>query len=502
MEQIFSAIDLGSNAMKLKVVQIDSGNFMTLEDISVPVKLGEEVYLTGVISLDRVQEISEILNYFKKVLTEYDVHVFKTLATNAFREAKNARSVVELIYMKTGVEVEIIDDTIEKFLTYKSIRDQMPNYQDVRKSSLLVEVNSGSCDISIYSGNKLIRNEEMSLGVKELKYILMDLEKKTVAYPYILKEMVETRTSHIWNTVKSRKLNNFLAIGGDAKRLRQTLFEDAGTIKLDDFKKICSLALECDYGIRKRVESNGGNWYEFLANIVVYDVFSELVEGTHLLIPDISLRDGIVADLVEKHNKVSRYRRFNDDIFTLTKEIGKRFKSNEQHIKHVEQNALILFKSLGQRIIFNERDYLLLRLAVNLHEIGKFTRMKDYLDASFDKISNLNIFGVSHAEMFMIAHICRMISSSEAKPNFEFSQSLSDSDQIRVAKLAAILSVADALDKGKHQKIRINGVTISDDTLTISISHDKQIVLEEWSFEFTVKNFENTFGIRPELVEI
>lgn len=502
MEQIFSAIDLGSNAIKLKIVQISDGNFMTLEDLSVSVKLGEEVYLTGSISLDRVVEIADILNYFKKVLTEYDVSVFKTLATNALREASNAKSVVELLHMKTGIQVEIIDDTIEKFLTYKSIRDQMPNYQEVRKSSLLVEVNSGSCDISIYSGNKLIRNEELNLGVKELKYILMDLEKKTVAYPHVLKEMVETRTSHIWNAVRSRKLNNFVAVGGDAKLIRQFLFQDTDTIHMDEFKNICNLAMDCDYEIREKVERNGANWYEFLANIIVYDVFSDLIEVNHLLIPEISLRDGIIADLVEKHNHVSRYRRFNDDIFTLTREISKRYRSSEQHIKHVERNALILFKALGTRFDFKDRDYLLLRLSANLHEIGKYTRMKDYLSASFDKISNLNIFGVSHKEMSMVAHISRMISSSETKHYEDLDHVLNDSDHIRVIKLAAILSMADALDKGKRQKIRIVNVEISEDAFIISIAHDEQIVLEEWSFEFTVKNFENTFGIRPELKEL
>jgi exopolyphosphatase/guanosine-5'-triphosphate,3'-diphosphate pyrophosphatase len=62
--------------------------------------------------------------------------------------------------------------------------------------------------------------------------------------------------------------------------------------------------------------------------------------------------------------------------------------------------------------------------------------------------------------------------------------------------------MADALDKGKRQKIRIVNVEISEDAFIISIAHDEQIVLEEWSFEFTVKNFENTFGIRPELKEL
>jgi len=45
----------------------------------------------------------------------------------------------------------------------------LDNYKDIRKSALLVEVNSGSCDVSIYSQNKLIKNDEIRLGNKDPK---------------------------------------------------------------------------------------------------------------------------------------------------------------------------------------------------------------------------------------------------------------------------------------------------------------------------------------------
>ncbi|MBM7561707.1 Ppx/GppA phosphatase family protein [Fusibacter tunisiensis] len=502
MESIFAALDLGSNAIKLKIVETAGNGFSTLEDISVPVKLGEEVFLTGAISLERVNEMVDVLIYYKKILKEYGVKVYKVLGTNALREASNSKNVVELIHMKTGFHVEVVDDTIEKFLTYKSIRDQMENYHEIRKSSLLVEINSGSCDVSMYSGNKLIRNEELNLGVKELKYTLMALEDRTVTYAFVLRELVETRTAHLWQGIRARKPKQFVIVGGDAKHIRELLFKNSQKIERRNFISVVEQAMDHTSSLRNQIESKGTDWYEFLANVIVYDVFLKLVDTEYVLIPDISLRDGMLAELAEAHNHVTRYKSFNNDTYSLTREISKRYKSGDPHIRQVEQNALILFNALASIFEFDSRDSLLIRLAANLHEIGKFTRMKDYLEASYDKISNLNILGVSHTEMLMIAYISRMISSSEMYDRPQTMKRLTDDEQMRVTKLSAILSMADALDKSKKQKLKIVAINLKQDIFEIQIEHTKAIYLEEWSFDFTREAFKNIFGIKPELREI
>ena len=502
MDPLFAAIDLGSNAIKLKIIQVNGGEIEPLEDISVQIPLGEEVFLSNAVQLETVREAIETLNYFKQIMASYGVRNYKAVATSALREAENSKNIVEIIRMKTGLEVEVVEDTIEKFLTYKSIRDKMANYQNIRKGSLLVEVNSGSCDISIYSQNKLIKNDEIKLGIKSLKYILMEMENRTINYPHVLRELIETRTSHIWPNIEAKRLTHFVAIGGDAKQIKELLFEDREEIPMTEFKTFSTLALSGDYELRRSVENASINWYEFLATIIVYDVFVDLIDAKTIQVPNVSLRDGILAELIEKEYQLTRYRFFNNDVYTLAYEISKRYKSSEAHVKFMEHNALILFKSLKDQYQFHERDEMLLRLAAILHEIGKFTRMKDYLITSFEKISNLDIFGVRHEESLMIAHICRLISSSEQKMYETNIPGIYNEDQVRIFKLASILSIVDALDKGKKQRIEIIDTDITENNFIITIRRSEETVLEEWSFEFTIDNFANTFGIIPELKDV
>lgn len=75
-------------------------------------------------------------------------------------------------------------------------------------------------------------------------------------------------------------------------------------------------------------------------------------------------------------------------------------------------------------------------------------------------------------------------------------------EQVRVYKLASILSIADALDKGKKQRIKIVDTEITEDNFIIMIKRSEDTTLEEWSFEFTIDNFANTYGVIPEIREV
>lgn len=502
MNTIFAAIDLGSNAVKLKIAQVYSGEITALEDISVPTPLGEEVFSRHAVSLETISQLITTLAYFKQTMDTYGVFMSRAVATAALREAENGKSIIEIIRMKVGIDVEIIEDTIEKFLTYKSIRDHIPSYQDIRRSALLIEINSGSSDISVYAQNKLIRNDELRLGIKQLKYLLMDLETRTTDYPYVLKELIEAQTAHLTDVVSGRRLNTVLALGGKAKRIRTVLFDDAQAIPLKAFKAVCARAFSGDALIRDTVESSRNNWYEILATLAVYDVFTDAVTCSDIVIPDISLRDGILAEAIEQVYGVKRYRAFNNDIFTLAYAISKRYKSDYRHIRWVEESALRIFEALKTQYAFHPRDVILLRLAAILHEIGKFTRTKDYLDATYEKILTLEVFGVTNAEMVMVAHICRLISSS-GEPAFSPSlENVQGDDDVRIFKLSAILSISDALDKSKKQCIDLKNVVVGDRACFIEVSRTRETVLEDWSFEFVVSNFANTFGIVPELKDV
>lgn len=502
MTKVYAAIDIGANAIKLKIIEYSNGEMLTLENINTYVSIGDDVYRFGYIEHETVKTIIKTLNYFKQTIEAYKVKKIRAVGTSSLREASNARNVVEVIKLKTGIDVEIIEDSIEKFLTYKAIRDNVKNYTLLRKSSLLVEINSGSSSISIYHKNKLLKNDEIRLGTKNLKMVIEELENKTVDYPIILEELLDTQVSHMSQNIQSKKLDQFVCLGGESRFLKELLKIENGVIRKEEFKNLYNEIISDHRRIRYKIEEGNDNWYEFLVSILMFKIFLEMTNAKSLVILDISLRDGILADFIEHDYELNRYNSFNNDILSQAIEISKRYRSSEKHIKCLEKHSIDIYKELKEHYLFNERDELLLRLSSILHEIGKYTRMKDYLVTSYDKISNLSIIGVSEEEIMIVAHICRLISSSQTKVFDMKLDGISEANYGTVFKLSSIMSLADALDKGKSQKIKIEKVSISEDYMTIYISHDSNIILEEFSFQFAIPNFINTFGVIPELKEI
>lgn len=353
MNNTFAAIDLGSNYIKLKIVQYVSKNIYALENITKPINIGEGVYHLGYIEHERVKEITAILSSFKRIMDGYEVYNYKAVATSAFRIAQNGRNVIEVILMKTGIKIDIVEDTIEKHLTYKSIRDNMKDFKSVRNSALLVELNTNSSDVSLYRQKKLELNEEFILGTVVLKTIIKDLENRSSHYPEIAKELIVSRTNHIWHHIKYKKIKHFIAIGGEAKLMKQHIFNNQSSVSREAFYSIYDQVIYNHRAYRKTIEGFSMDWYEFIASILVYETFFSLVSTQTLLLPDINLRDGLICQLLEETYGLSRYQMFENDSISLGRTISKRNRSALAHCYNIEK---MLCKSLGLlRITFSSK---------------------------------------------------------------------------------------------------------------------------------------------------
>jgi len=499
VNQLYGAIDLGSNSIKMKIVQYVDSSFKCLENITKEVDIGEAVFTKGYLKHDKVEEIISVLEYFKQVMETYEVERYRAVATSAMRFTENSQNIMELILMKTGFKVEILEDTVEKFITYKSIRDNVPGFQEIRQGSLLVELNTGSCDVSMYLKNRLVMNEEFFLGTKILKNLMKQIEAMNVNYLPVVGEFIEARTNHIFRMIKNKKIHHYLVVGGEVKPMKDLLFGGSDEILRRDFEKVYQRITTDHREIRHLVEEKGVDWYELVSTVLLYHTFFKLVK-TDVMVPvNVNLRDGIIAGLIEEDYQLNRYQLFNQDTIFLATSIAKRYKTNLPHVKWIQKNALIIFGEMKQHYPFDERDEVILQLSALLHEIGKFTRMKDYMNTSFSKIKNLSVLGITEEEMKLVAYVClMMISPKDFKKN-ENAVMVREDQINRIFKLGAILSLADALDKSKRQKITLTRVTLSDGDLKLTAQAQEDVTLEYWDYEQKRRFFINTYGIHPRL---
>ena len=110
----YAAIDIGSNAMRLLVVNIveqdgKEPQFNKSALVRVPIRLGQDAFTVGEISDENIDRMCDAMKAFNLLMKVHKVESYRAFATSAMREAYNGKEVVALIKKKADLKIEIID---------------------------------------------------------------------------------------------------------------------------------------------------------------------------------------------------------------------------------------------------------------------------------------------------------------------------------------------------------------------------------------------------------
>ena len=134
----------------------------------------------------------------------------------------------------------------------------------------------------------------------------------------------------------------------------------------------------------------------------------------------------------------------------------------------------------------------MVQIAAILHNIGKFINMKNSDTATYNIISSGEIIGISHDERMLMAEIS----------NIDNEENIYNKRDIRLAKLSAILQMANALDRSHKQKIKNFILKLDENKLKLEVNYMGDLSLEILSFNSHRDFFREIFGIEFILKQI
>jgi exopolyphosphatase/guanosine-5'-triphosphate,3'-diphosphate pyrophosphatase len=141
-----------------------------------------------------------------------------------------------------------------------------------------------------------------------------------------------------------------------------------------------------------------------------------------------------------------------------------------------------------------------LQLAAILSECGRYISLANVGESSYNIIMATEIIGLSHLEREILAYIVKY--STESFEYYEILGRVTTIDResyLKIAKLTAIIRLAEALDyshKGKLQKLKVNN---ENDEMVLVMETNADMTLEFGMFERHSAFFEEVFNIKPVL---
>ena len=142
MDEIFAAIDIGSNSTNLLIVD-QSGQ--TLERIVRSTRLGANIATTGALSAESMQRTLECLSEYESLIKQHKVSRRRTVATAACRVANNTSQFFAEVKKISGTEPELISGEIEGALSFVGATSSL----DEKTATLVIDIGGASTELMV-----------------------------------------------------------------------------------------------------------------------------------------------------------------------------------------------------------------------------------------------------------------------------------------------------------------------------------------------------------------
>jgi exopolyphosphatase/guanosine-5'-triphosphate,3'-diphosphate pyrophosphatase len=187
--------------------------------------------------------------------------------------------------------------------------------------------------------------------------------------------------------------------------------------------------------------------------MVLLEVMTQL-ELDYIFVSQRGLRDGLMIDLLHKHDADAAPGQQDAEDTESLEQIGQKYNFDAPHARQVAQLALSIFYQLQKLHQLDEKHAAILRAAAMLHDIGSFIAFPKHHKHSYYLIKSSRPSSFNKEDVDLIANVARYHRKAHPSPkHLGFSQ-LSPGNQDVVRKLSAILRVADGLDFKHQQNIR------------------------------------------------
>ncbi|MCY3700076.1 MAG: Ppx/GppA phosphatase family protein [Gemmatimonadetes bacterium] len=493
-----AAIDVGSNAFRFVAAEfVDPHRYAELASERVPVRLGRSAFLTGELSPSAIDRTVEGFRRFREEIDRLGIEHVRAVATSAVRESRNGGDLVRRVEKDAGIRLDLISGTDEARLVWTSVKQRV-DFGDAKW--MLVDLGGGSVEVSLADRSGIMWSQSHRMGSVRLLEELTGADDAPAHFANLLAEYAATlripHASKHWTPVQ------LIATGGNIEELARL----AGHGAADGTRRItrAELAMAIEEFSRLSYSQRIGRLglREDRADVIlpaaiVYDRVAELAGAEEILVPGVGVKEGVLFDLVDELTSGAGFGRLERIVHEGALTLGRRYLFDEDHGRHVASLALSLFDQLTEVHGLEPRDRRILLAGAILHDIGQHISYAKHHKHSLYLILHSEIPGIAPNELPLVALVARYHRRAEPRRSHYLYRDLGPPDRERVERLAALLRIADSLDREHLQRVQSIDARVHEDRLELRLERRGSLLLEQWALRKKGKLFARIFGLEP-----
>lgn len=411
MSKVTTIIDIGSNSMRMVVLQKSSRfAFSLINETKSRVKISEGCYENdGNLQEIPMQRAYESLKSFLNISNALKSRKIICVATSALRDAPNSNIFISKIRKDLGLNIKVIDG--EKEAYYGGVAALNLLHDD---TFVTVDIGGGSTEFCFVNKGKVEKSISINIGTVRIKELYFNKNDVDGAKKYILDNLKKILDLDI--TIPKK----VVGIGGSIRALSKIVMAK-NQYPLDILHGYI-YQIKDEISLFDRI-SRAKNNEDLKSFGVKKDRFDTIKEGAFIfktildelkidevVTSGVGVREGAyLTDLLRNSN-----HKFPENFNISVRSLLDRFQIDEKQSAYLGNNAKKIFDVLKPMHNLDNKFRSLLVISSKLHSIGSTLNFYKSNDNAFDFILNGLNYDFLHTSRVVVAHTIKF--SKKALP--------------------------------------------------------------------------------------
>ncbi len=494
-----AVIYVGAASLSMVIgTQNTAKGFHEVEHLDRPLPMARDIFRAGTVTRSTMEQATGILRDYLRTTREYSLPLesIRLYTTNILSEAANHEIFLNRLQVATGLSARLIDDGDMTRLVYQIARRLLEKNPKLAQGNTFVShIGPGNTRALYFKQGRLAAYSNYRLGIFRAREAVAGVDSDSPQHLTHLEEQIRGVVDHLAQDYSGYKMDYHVAIGAEIQSIAKQIAQPkqgACRVNENDLERFTEklALLNPDELVRQlHVHYTGAEGIvpALQTNLALARCFGD----EFLWVPDGDFQRELMQDLVVARPRTAT---FQEEVMQAAGEIGIRYKTDRKHAIHVANFAQQLFRELQHLHALEPRYELVLRVAAVLHEVGMFISPREHHKHSLYILLQTEIFGLSTTERELAALLARYHRRYNPEPNHPHFSDLSREQRMIVFKLAALLRIADALDRSHAQRIKTIILRPEGSRLTILTPGVEDTTIEQIAINSKCDIFREIYG--------